>query len=289
MRDFSALFNRLNVIQSSRWGGAFAGALRHEAAQAAPGLQRAFWLAAIFWVSVMIGTPIALWILGDGVFSTISTLGVLAQALAALLAARIGKSTRWIAGAFLVVGLGAWGAEAIGASTGFPFGNYHYTELLQPQFGGVPLLIPLAWWMMLAPSWGVAEAILLRWQKQLGRGYPFIFAALAGAVMTAWDLYLDPQMVSRGLWVWDQPGGYFGIPWINYAGWWLVASLLTLATRPTRLPRLRLIVIYALTWVLQAIGLGIFWGQPGPALVGFLVMGGFITLAVRTETGIWNR
>ena len=237
----------------------------------------------------MIGTPIVLWTLGDGVFSAISTLGVLAQALAALLAVRIGKSTRWIAGAFLVVGVGAWGAEAVGASTGFPFGNYHYTDLLQPQVGGVPLLIPLAWWMMLAPSWGVAGAILLPWQQRLGRGYPLAFAALAGAVMAAWDLYLDPQMVSRGLWVWDQPSGYFGIPWVNYGGWWLVAALLTLAIRPTGLPRIRLIVIYALTCALQAIGLGIFWGQPGPALVGFLVMGGLIILAARAETSTWNR
>ncbi len=42
--------------------------------------------------------------------------------------------------------------------------------------------------------------------------------------MTAWDLALDPMMVSIGHWVWDGPGSsrpYFGVPLQNYWGWWL--------------------------------------------------------------------
>jgi hypothetical protein len=35
-------------------------------------------------------------------------------------------------------------------------------------------------------------------------------------------------------------------------------------------------IIYTLTWAFQAIGLGIFWAQPGPAVVGFLCMGLFV-------------
>ena len=47
-----------------------------------------------------------------------------------------------------------WTAEAIGSKTGFPFGAYHYTDRLQPQLLGVPLLIPLAWLMMLPARMG---------------------------------------------------------------------------------------------------------------------------------------
>ncbi len=90
-------------------------------------------------------------------------------------------------------------------------------------------------------------------------------------------------MVARGLWAWDHPGGYFGIPWVNFLGWWLAASLITLLIRPRDLLRGRLMVIYTLTWIFQAIGLGLFWDQPGPALVGFLGMGTFAVLAWRKE------
>jgi uncharacterized membrane protein len=39
--------------------------------------------------------------------------------------------------------------------------------------------------------------------------------------MTAWDLVMDPVMVSGEHWVWDVQGAYFGIPLQNFWGWWL--------------------------------------------------------------------
>jgi len=138
----------------------------------------------------------------------------------------------------------------------------------------MPLLIPPAWLMMLAPAWGVAQGILN------GRGGAPSFAVLSGLAFTAWDLYLDPQMAARDLWVWHTPGGYFGIPWSNYFGWWLSATALTLLLRPQNLPVRPILRIYALTWVLQVVGLGVFRGQPGPALAGFAGMGIFVGLAL---------
>jgi putative membrane protein len=225
---------------------------------------------------MLIATPISVWIAGEEAFALMATLGVLAQAGATLAALARGWSLRRIlAGAGLIL-VGAWLVEAIGSTTGFPFGSYTYTDALQPQVGSVPLLIPLAWLMMLAPAWAVAEGILADSRGRLGRRYAPVHAGLAGLAFTAWDLYLDPQMVARHLWVWDRPGGYFGIPWVNFLGWWMAATLLTLLIRPDRLPRMRLIVIYSLTWAFQAVGLGIFWGQPGPAAAGFAGMGVFV-------------
>jgi putative membrane protein len=117
----------------------------------------------------------------------------------------------------------------------------------------------------------------------LGNWYTLLHAALAGVAFTAWDLYLDPQMVAHGLWEWDIPGGYFGVPWVNFLGWWLASTLLTLFLQPRGLPRIHLMVIYTLTWAFQAIGLGVFWGQPGPALIGFLSMGIFVAWSWRNE------
>jgi putative membrane protein len=215
-----------------------------------------------------------MWIAGEDLFPLMATLGVLAQAGVTLMALiggwRLARTTRAVA----IVLIGAWGVERLGSATGFPFGRYAYTQALQPQLAGVPVLIPLAWLMMLPPAWAAAEVILAGWQERLGMGYALVHAALAGLAFTAWDLYLDPQMVARGLWVWDNGhGGYFGIPWSNLIGWWLSATLLTLVVRPSQLPHPPLLLIYSLTWAFQAIGLGIFWRQPGPALVGLAGMG----------------
>jgi len=238
------------------------------------------------WVVILVATPIALWAGGDGIFPILASLGVLAQLAVTLRALGFAWPARKVAGIFLVVVALTWTIEALGIATRFPFGGYEYRDHLQPQLGGVPWLIPLAWMMMLPPAWAVSQSILIGLRSHLGRWYWFVFAALAGLAFTAWDLYLDPQMVKRGLWVWQQPGGYFGIPWGNFVGWWAGATLITLLIRPDRIEARPLILVYATTWILQAVGLGIFWGQPGPALVGFLGMGVFYWTAVcRTEHG----
>jgi putative membrane protein len=83
--------------------------------------------------------------------------------------------------------------------------------------------------------------------------------------------------------VWENPGGYFGIPWHNYLGWLVVSALMTLLLRPPKLPVLPLLLIYTVTWALETIGLLVFWGLPGPALVGFVVMGLLVVLAWSTS------
>ncbi len=109
--------------------------------------------------------------------------------------------------------------ESIGVATGWVYGPYHYTEKLGIKFLGlVPLLIPAAWFMMMYPSYVIAERLmdgLTGWRRVLS------IAALGGVVMTAWDVVMDPMMVASGHWVWDAPGAYFGVPLQNYWGWWL--------------------------------------------------------------------
>ena len=242
------------------------------------------WLASLtVWLTVLIVTPISIWLAGESAFLLMANVGVLAQAAAVLLALAGCWPARRTATVSAITLAGTWGVERLGSTTGIPFGRYAYTGALQPQIGGVPLLIPLAWLMMLAPAWAAADALLAPfWERLRGWQRP-LSAALAGGAFDACDLYLDPQIVARGLWVWESPGGYFGIPWVNFLGWWGAAALLTLLIRPADLPRRRLLVIYTLTWLFQAVGLGVFWEQPGPALVGFVGMGLFAGLAWRGE------
>jgi putative membrane protein len=249
---------------------------------------RARRIFALFWLVVWIATPISFWTVGERFTPLLTTLGVLAQAVATSAGlAMICPARRIITTMLIVVGL-TWLVEWVGSTTGVPFGRYQYSSILQPQVAGVPLLIPLAWWMMLGPAWAAATSILTPLYTLLGRWYGPLAALLSGAAFTAWDFYLDPQMVRLGLWTWDSPGGYFGIPWVNFLGWWLVASAISLIVQPhlpaddtqrSTAPRTALLIIYTLTWIFQAVGLGLFWRQPGPALVGFTLMGLFAVAA----------
>ena len=110
------------------------------------------------------------------------------------------------------------------------------------------------------------------------------FVAVSALAFTAWDLFLDPQMVHWGLWVWDAPGAYFGIPLINFAGWLLVAALITVFARPPALPAKPLLVIYTLTWLIESVGQVVFWRLYGPAPWGFIAMGVFVWLAWRQQS-----
>lgn len=233
------------------------------------------------WMLAMIALPILKWTVGDGIRPAAVTFALLVQFVAVLYAMFNGWGLLRVLRAFVIVAVVTWGIEWLGSHTGFPFGGYSYTGVLQPQLGGVPLLIPLAWFMMLAPSWAVASLILGdNGRKVWG---PAAYIGISALAITAWDLFLDPQMVAWNFWVWDNPVGYFGIPWVNYAGWLLTATLATALVRPDRheLPTLPLLVIYGIVWFLQSVGLAVFWGQPGPAIVGSLAMGAILLLAIR--------
>ncbi|MEX0848350.1 MAG: carotenoid biosynthesis protein, partial [Ilumatobacteraceae bacterium] len=81
--------------------------------------------------------------------------------------------------------------EHIGTATGIPFGGYSYTGALRPQVAGVPAIVPLAWFAMAVPAREAAHAALGP------RSNPVSRVAVGAVALTAWDLFLDPQMVGE--------------------------------------------------------------------------------------------
>lgn len=239
------------------------------------------------WVLAMIGVPILRWVWGDDALLGGIVLGVFLQVIASFvtLSRAKGWGLRYAVLTVALIAPAAWAVEYIGHTTGFPFGAYAYTERLQPQIGGVPILIPFAWLMMLPPAWAAARLII-------GMRSRLAFIGMSAITFTVWDLFLDPQMVLWNLWVWDDPGAlnYVGIPLSNYVGWLLASGAITALVmgvfhvigRDLReLPVLALMGIYVITWLLQTIGQLFFWGLPIPALVGFVAMGLCVMLALR--------
>lgn len=181
--------------------------------------------------------------------------------------------------------------ESIGVATGLVYGPYHYTDRLGPQFLGlVPYIIPLAWFMMMYPSWIIAERLVPTrwkpWQRSL------VVAAIGALVMTAWDLALDPFMVTAGHWVWEVEGAYFGVPLQNYWGWWLTAlitlGLFIYSTKPSQLQahvergqESGDLPVYSYgTTGLSSILTNLNLGLGGPALAGFFAMLPWVVLAL---------
>jgi uncharacterized membrane protein len=169
--------------------------------------------------------------------------------------------------------------ESVGVVTGLIYGPYHYTNRLGPLFLGlVPYLIPVAWFMMSYPSYVIADRLIppewKHWQRSL------CVAAVGGLAMTAWDLVMDPIMVSSGHWVWDVVGAYHGIPLQNFWGWWLTVfttfALYKLipgkaaSTHPGKFDRLA--VLSYLVTALGIVFVSLISNAGELALVGFFAM-----------------
>lgn len=190
--------------------------------------------------------------------------------------AAITRGWRWTGGYLLITLSIGWLVEAFGTSTGVLFGDYQYADSLGWKLGPVPFAIPLAWAMMAYP-------VLLAVRKVSPRRAMDPF--WAAAVMVAWDLFLDPQMVAEGHWVWTDPEpalpGIPGIPMQNYLGWYLTAllmmALLTVldARRQPSTLRTDVVPTLALGWVFASnvLAAAAFFGRPLVALWGGVVMG----------------
>jgi len=138
--------------------------------------------------------------------------------------------TRWIA-AFAAVYLVSFLSEYFGTGYGIPFGNYEYTALLGHKLGGrVPWVIPLSWFLMAVPSWALARATFPDTGIDEGGGARRTAARIvfAAVILTLWDVALDPAMSYQApyYWRWSDAGPYYGMPWINLAGWLLTGAVI---------------------------------------------------------------
>jgi uncharacterized membrane protein len=133
------------------------------------------------------------------------------------------SGARWVP-AFLAVYAISLGSELMGTAFGVSFGPYSYTSLLGPMWLGlVPVLIPLSWFFMAVPAYGLAARLL----SGSGAGGRILLGSL---LLLAWDLSLDPAMseVTR-YWVWGERGPYYGMPLMNLVGWYVTGVALMAA------------------------------------------------------------
>ncbi len=179
-----------------------------------------------------------------------------------------------------LVAVGTLAVERVGTSTGVPFGRYEYTGRLRPAVAGVPVAVPLAWWGMALPAREVAHAALG------ARSSPLRRVALGAVALTAWDLFLDPQMTAEGYWRWPGGGRYRGIPLSNFAGWLVTATAVMAVLEwvvPPQRPDLTLVAEYAGMAAMETLGFAAFFGDRVVAAAGGAAM---LPLAAAGVAGI---
>lgn len=104
--------------------------------------------------------------------------------------------------------------------TGFPFGHYYYTDALGPKLFLVPLLIGPAYVTTGYLAWVLSTILVGDVRRESSALSVFAVPLIASFVMVVWDLCLDPgRSTIQHWWIWEQGGGYFGVPLTNYLGW----------------------------------------------------------------------
>jgi putative membrane protein len=227
----------------------------------------------------------------DDRLGTLSVITVLAFAAASTSHAIAVRGWRWTGRLMLLVVAGAFAAEVVGVSTGFPFGHYSYSDRLGPLLAGVPLLVPFAWLMMAYPCLLLGRLLISTLGERRWLVTIFGTGLIAGGALAAWDVFLDPQMVAAHNWTWAHPHpglpGVASVPLTNLGGWLLVAVLLMTAAEAllshdgdvasSRPPAVVVpAVLLAWTWLGSVVGNAVFFDRPGVALWGGLLLGCFV-------------
>ena len=188
----------------------------------------------------------------------------------------------------------SWAYEQVGVATGLIYGHYHYTQSLGIKIGYVPILIPLAWFMMIYPSYVIANYIVCGQPISNRSGVRKIawVSILGAVVITAWDLVIDPiySNATNRPWVWEQQGLYFGVPLHNYAGWLLttftiyfIYKMVEDGTFPHPIGAIKKAFV---ALPLLAYGLNILNGSAEFMLIGLFAMGFPLLIAT---TRMWNQ
>lgn len=175
----------------------------------------------------MVGTSIALSILGGmpsavSYAGKLSILGTVTRLIFALVHGSQRLGWRKLGVMFSIACVVSWCYESLSIATGFPFGHYVYTDELGPKLGTVPLMIMPAYFGVCYLAWVLAHVLLDKFDKQIDSRVMFAIPVIASFIMVMWDMSIDPASSTvKHQWIWQDGGGYFGVPVSNFLGWFL--------------------------------------------------------------------
>jgi len=106
---------------------------------------------------------------------------------------------------------------------GFLGNLYSYNSALYPILpGGVPVIVVLMWFILAYTALKFVQPITIGPGESSSLWRLLFKGGLCALYITATDFFVDPLATYAGLWSWREQGGYFGTPWGNFGGWFLV-------------------------------------------------------------------
>ena len=121
----------------------------------------------------------------------------------------------------------SWFFETLSILTGFPFGNYYYTDLLGFKLIYVPIVVNIAYFIVGYLSWTMGCIFLNELKENISKKHIFTLPLISSLIMLAWDLSMDPlKSTVRKYWIWEHGGAYFGVPLSNFFGWFFTMYII---------------------------------------------------------------
>lgn len=169
----------------------------------------------------------------------------------------------------LSLGIFALVIETIAVKTGLPYGKFSYGSAIGYKIlGATPWPVAFAYPpILLGAFWLARKATTKAWSIPLTA----LFALVA-------DIVLDPALTRMQLWQWENPGPFYGVPLLNFVGWFvsglLGAMLLTYLWQDTPVRRSLVYSGFALVWFWAGVNLGLQQWIPGAVGIaaGFLLI-----------------
>jgi putative membrane protein len=123
----------------------------------------------------------------------------------------------------------AYGIEYVGATTGWPYGAFEYTVPLGPMLADtIPVALPVFFFPLVLNAYLLTLLLL----GDRADDTAIRLGATIAAVL-ATDLVLDPGATSVRFWAYEcaltDACGYYDVPWSNYRGWILSATVAVVA------------------------------------------------------------
>jgi uncharacterized membrane protein len=120
--------------------------------------------------------------------------------------------------------------EYMGIQGLIPNCEFYYTG--DPAFsvlGEVPVLIPVGWFIIfyigLIMTYIIFNGLFKKLKHKELTNHPkfLLFGSItAGIIVVSWDLIHDPVAVAYKIWIWKTKGIFFGIPVMNFIGWFVI-------------------------------------------------------------------
>jgi putative membrane protein len=107
--------------------------------------------------------------------------------------------------------------ESISILLGLPYGFFIYSDFAGVKlFGLVPWSVPLGFIPLLFGTMAIVTQYI---QK------PWLVILVSASLLVVVDLIIDPVFVQLGIWIWLTPGQYYGIPLVNFTGWFFTGLI----------------------------------------------------------------